>query len=191
MTFAEDRSGMRPDLGGNVVGGDPDTFCPEVWQALIDAYHPTSMLDVGCGEGHAVQWFWDHGVSALGMDGLYENVRNAVIPHSIVHCDLTERPFLFPVDLVWSCEVAEHIEERHLDNLLMTLWNGDMIAMTHATPGQGGHWHVNERPAQYWIERICARGYEALDPMPLRALVTGRKNYFSLTGLLFRRCQKS
>jgi hypothetical protein len=186
MTIATDP--RRPDLGGNVRGGDSDTFCPEVWQALIDTFSPAAMLDVGCGEGHAVKWFIDHGIPSLGIDGLRDNVLNSVAGNQLIWCDLTVMPYRFPVDLVICIEVVEHIEERYLDNLLTTLCNGQIIAMTHALPGQGGHHHVNMQPAEYWIERICARGYEALDPMPFRALVTGRKNYFSNSGLLFRRC---
>lgn len=185
MTIALDP--MRPDLGGNVVGGDPDTWSPEVWQALIDQYAPTSVLDVGCGDGQAVKWFWDHGVPALGIDGLYDNVVHPAMANTVVHCDLTERAYPFPSDLVWSCEVLEHVEERFLDNLLTTLCNGRVIALTHALPKQQGHHHVNCQPPEYWIGHICARGYEAVDPTPLRALVTDRKNYFSHTGLVFRR----
>lgn len=186
MTIATDP--RRPDLGGNIVGGDADSWCPEVWQALIDEFAPVSVLDVGCGEGHAVQWFWDHGVSAIGIDGLRENILNSVAGNQLIWCDLTQGFYKFPVDLVWSSEVLEHIEERFLDNLLDTLANGRIIAMTHAVPGQGGYHHVNCQPAEYWVEKICARGYEQVDAAPLRALVTGRKNYFSLTGLVFRRC---
>ena len=187
MTLATDP--RRPDLGGNVVGGDQDTWSPEVWQALIDAYHPQSMLDVGCGEGHAVQWFLDHGVGAIGIDGLRANVLNSVAGYSVLWCDMTLGPYRFPVDLVWCAEVVEHLDERHLDNLLTTLCNGEVIAITHALPGQGGWHHCNEQFDEYWINHICDRGYEAVEPAPFRKLVTGRKNYFAQTGLLFRRCR--
>src|SRR5579872_1428528 len=158
MTIASDPS--RPDLGGNVVGGDPDSWSPEVWQALIDEFKPQTVLDVGCGEGHAVQWFWDHGISAIGIDGLRANILNSVADNQLIWLDLTDHPYRFAVDLVWCSEVAEHIEERFLNNLLWTLTNGRVIAMTHALPGQLGHHHVNCQPPEYWVRHICERGYE-------------------------------
>ncbi len=178
----------RPDLGGNIRHGDANTLCPALWRYLIDRFAPRSMLDVGCGEGHAVTFFNRAGVYAFGIDGLKANVDRAVAP--IALHDLLSGSFYMPVDLTWSCEVAEHIEPSKVDFFLDTLANGRIVAMTHAMPGQDGYHHVNCQPAEYWIERMAARGYElvqpqdsfrtiaALDPVP---------NYFSRTGLVFIR----
>lgn len=187
MTLATDDS--RPDLGGNIRGGDPCSWMPALWQHLIDTFHPVSVLDVGCGEGHAVQWFDQHAIPSIGIDGLRANMERAVTPIMLV--DLTECAFLFRVGMVWCCEVVEHIEEKHIENVLMTLCNGEVIAMTHALPGQGGHHHVNNQPDEYWIERICARGYEALDPVPFRAIAAAEmpQSWFARSGLVFRRTQ--
>ena len=35
-----------------------------------------------------------------------------------------------------------------------------MVAMTFATPGQGGHHHVNEQPESYWLAKFAAAGFE-------------------------------
>lgn len=186
MTLATDSS--RPDLGGNQIGGDPCSYSPNLWHALLDEFEPVSVLDVGCGEGHAVKWFREHVVSALGLDGLRANVERAVTP--IMWIDLTQNPLIFPVGMVWSCEVVEHIEERYIENLLMTLCNGDVIAMTHGLPGQVGWHHVNNQPPEYWIERICARGYDALDPEPFREIARRENDraWFARSGLIFRKC---
>ena len=77
------------------------------------------MLDVGCGEGHAVRFFHNLGLYACGIDGLRKNVENAVAPVAL-H-DLLSGPFVMPVDFVWSCEVAEHIGLTGIDNYLNTL----------------------------------------------------------------------
>jgi hypothetical protein len=75
----------------------------------------------------------------------------------IAQHDILAAPYVMPVDVVWSCEVAEHIVEPKVDNYIDTLCNGRIVAMTHAVPGQPGHHHVNCQPSEYWIEKMRAR----------------------------------
>jgi SAM-dependent methyltransferase len=177
----------RPDLGGNVRHGDAWTYHPSLWRFLVGRFAVQSVLDVGCGEGHAVRFFHSLGTIAHGIDGLRLNVLRAVYP--IALHDLLSGPYLMPVDLVWSCEVAEHIHEEHVAHYLDTLANGKVVAMTHAVPGQGGHHHVNCQPAEYWIERMAQRHYR-LDPAvaTYRHIAAGDPtNFFQQTGLVFLR----
>ena len=138
---------QRKDLGGNIRYGDLSTFTPNLWRYLIDRFAVRSMLDVGCGEGHAVRFFFKQGVMAHGIDGLRSNVERAVAP--IALHDILSGPYVMPVDLVWSCEVAEHILPEKVGYYLDTLANGKVVAMTHAMPGQDGHHHVNCQPDEY------------------------------------------
>jgi len=179
----------EPDLGGNMIGGDPNTFHPALWSYLVARFSITSVLDIGCGEGHCVRHFFELGIPAFGFDGLRTNVERAVIP--IALHDLRVAPFVMPVALAHCCEVVEHIEERYLDHLLKTLANGRVIAMTHALPGQGGHHHVNCQPSAYWIERIEPLGYRYLRDETEKAKSlpsgTGTWTYFAKSGLIFER----
>jgi SAM-dependent methyltransferase len=178
-----------PALGGNMIGGDPHTFHPALWEYLIERFAVRSMLDVGCGEGHCLRHVAGLGVHAVGFDGLAANVDRAVAP-MLLH-DLRDGPFVLPVDLVHCCEVVEHIEERYLANVLRTLANGRVIAMTHALPGQGGYHHVNCRPASYWVQRIEALGYafrpDVTDAGKDRITAAGTWTYFVSSGLIFER----
>jgi SAM-dependent methyltransferase len=187
MQFAIDPA--DPSLGGNIIGGDPETFHPPLWAWLIERFAPRSMLDVGCGEGHCVRHFAQLGVQAFGFDGLRANVERAVAP--IALHDLRTGPFVMPVDLVHCCEVVEHIDARYVDNVLRTLANGCVVAMTHALPGQPGYHHVNCQPAQYWIEGLEALGYQYLPAETAegkaRIAAAGQWSYFSTSGLVFRR----
>lgn len=178
----------RPDLGGNIRHGDIHTFCPVLWRYLVERYGVRSVLDVGCGEGHAVLFFHRLGVFSHGIDGLDINVRRAVAP--IAKHDLSSGAYLTPVDLVWSCEVAEHIAEESVAHYLDTLANGQVVAMTHAVPGQNGHHHVNCQPSEYWVEGMRQRGYMlSEDSQIIRdiALKELTWNYFYRTGLVFAR----
>ena len=186
MSAAHDPN--RPDLGGNIVYGDENTWAPKLWRYLRDRFAIRSMLDVGCGEGHAVDFFQRMGVYAHGIDGLMSNVHRAVIP--IAHHDLLTGPYVMPVDFVWSCEVAEHIDPAKVWNYTATLANAKVIAMTHAVPGQGGHHHVNCQPADYWVEKMRGHGYSIYHGNEMLRQLSSRDetwNYFQKTGLLFIR----
>lgn len=178
----------RPDLGGNMRFGDINTWNPLLWKFLIDRYSISSVLDVGCGEGHSVSWFRRQGIIAHGIEGLLTNVQRAVTP--IALHDLLEKPYVMPVDLVWSCEVAEHISENKIDMYLDTLCNGRVIAMTHAVPGQGGHHHVNCQPSEYWISKLNARNYWLAEENEIYRNISKKEEvftYFSTSGMVFHR----
>ncbi|MGA9867861.1 MAG: beta-1,6-N-acetylglucosaminyltransferase [Acetobacteraceae bacterium] len=178
----------RPDLGGNLRHGDIHTSCPVLWRFLIDRFGIKSFLDIGCGEGHAVLFFHRRGVHSHGIDGLELNIRHAVAP--ICQHDLLSGPYIMPVDLTWSCEVAEHIDESKVDYFIRTLTNGRVVAMTHAVPGQGGYHHVNCQSSDYWIDQLEQRGYcLAADNAIFREVASKEHtwNYFMKTGLVFVR----
>lgn len=178
----------RPDLGGNMRHGDIHTFCPNLWRYLSERYAVRSVLDVGCGEGHAVLFFHRLGLHSHGIDGLEMNVRRSVVP--IAMHDLLSGPYVMPVDLVWSCEVAEHIDEEHVSHYIDTLANGRVVAMTHAVPGQGGHHHVNCQPAEYWIRHMADKGYVRAEDWQIIREIAEKEltwNYFAKTGLVFIR----
>lgn len=178
----------RPDLGGNLRHGDIHTWCPETWRYLVERYGAASVLDVGCGEGHAVRFFHRLGLVAHGINGLDANVRRALVP--VAKHDLNAGPYCMPVDLVWCCEVAEHIAEDKVDHLIDPLANGRVVAMTHAVPGQAGHHHVNCQPREYWIARMEAKSYRLSPDLDTFLAVSRTErtwNHFSNSGLVFVR----
>ena len=178
----------QPHLGGNSVEINPHTFCPSAWSYVIKKYNIKSMLDVGSGRGHAPNWFKDQGVNAFAIEGLDNNVVNAIYPTELV--DLTKSSYKADVDLVHCVEVVEHIDEKFLDNLLTTMCNGKYLFMTHGVPGQKGHHHVNNQPTQYWIDHLDDRGfYESVeDSIMIKELAKQDKaTHIIETGMLFIR----
>ena len=173
-------------LGGNLVEGDPRTYAPSVWDYVIKRFAIQSVLDIGSGLGFAANYFHNAGVKTLAVEGLSFNVKHSVFP--ALHQDITQRPVICKVDLVHCQEVVEHIEEQFLENLLSSLCCGRYILITHAVPGQGGHHHVNEQTAEYWIHHLRRYSSELLheDTMRIRQLaaVDGAV-YLAQNGLLF------
>ena len=161
-----------PHLGGNVREGDPYCYAPSVWDYLIRRFALRSVLDLGCGMGHAAAYFHRAGLHVIAVDGLLANVQHGVFPSVLV--DLSTTAVRCRVDLVHCQEVVEHIAESHLPNLLDSLCTGRYILMTHATPGQGGYHHVNEQTADYWIDHLKHVNCEVLveDTARVRELAT-------------------
>jgi hypothetical protein len=102
--------------------------------------------------------------------------------------DLRAGPLRVNVDLVYTVELVEHIEEQYVDHVLSTLANGKLLMMTHAVPGQGGHHHVNCQDSPYWIEHMRARGYRLMeeDTRRIRALARAdNAEHAAKSGLMF------
>ena len=178
----------RDDLGGNLRHGDMSTWSPRLWNHILDRFAIKSALDVGCGEGHAASYFFKRGIVSHGIDGLTTNIKRSVYP--IALHDILAGPYFMPVDLVWSCEVAEHIDPRSIENYTSTLANGKIIAMTHALPGQTGHNHVNCQPPEYWINMMKLQGYELDSRNDVYRSIAASEphfNYFIKSGLVFLR----
>jgi hypothetical protein len=152
MNYRVAQDSQQPHLGGNLMEGDAWTFCPGVWNYVIDRFAVKSVMDLGCGLGYSSHYFKRKGLDVLAVDGMVENVKNSIYPSLL--CDLTKDRVTTRVDLVHCQEVVEHIEEKYLDNLLGSLTCGKFILMTNAVPGQGGHHHVNEKPTEYWINHL-------------------------------------
>lgn len=183
----------EPRLGGYCLG-QPDPAChfPQTWKYLVECLHIESVIDLGCGEGYSTKCFMDLGLDVLGIDGCEKAVNEAVVP--VVLHDFYDGPYIpdREYQFAWCCEVVEHIHEEHIGNLLETiqLARCKWVGMTHATPGQGGHHHVNEQPAQYWIDMFAKYGYQLDSDTTERArtLATVEQwnhNHFVRSGMVF------
>ena len=154
---------QKPHLGGNMGGGDQGTdFSKDLWPWLIQKYGVRHLFDVGCAEGHALRYFQSRGVEVLGLDGLKQNAAKCGAP-VVVH-DLCEGPYQTvpgAFDMVWCCDVVEHIEERYMPNILETLKMGKRVALCHGTEtmANSGWHHVNNKSVEYWAEKMKSAGF--------------------------------
>jgi SAM-dependent methyltransferase len=157
---------------------------------LMRLVRPRSVLDVGCGAG---AWLreWSHYAldDWMGVDGEYVDADHLLIPAAHFHQHDLSQPFQLgrSFDLVYSFEVAEHIAPACADTFVDSLVNhGDVIAFSAATPGQGGEFHVNEQPYDYWRAKFLARDYQCFDALrPLIADDDAIEPWYRYNTLLF------
>lgn len=204
--------GMRLDfghLGGTSTAGDLDSWFPELWDWLVRDFNVESMLDLGCGVGFTQRWFQERGVHAEGLDCrqvLDHHVLRSTHPSWLQAHDLTTGPLRFrsyphstrkPFDLVWCCDVGEHLGGEFVDNLVRTVVDNveKVVAFCAAPPGSGGHHHVNCQPGEWWVEKFISAGLTFLPVLteharylcPGDAYGRSPHNYFRRSGLVFTR----
>jgi hypothetical protein len=164
-TFGNPLMPGKEHLGGCIVWGDPGTAAFSVWDRLISDYGVRSMIDVGCGAGHSMDYFLERGVDAWGVEGFEAALSAAKNRSRIFEHDYGDGPFVpdTEYDLAWSCEFVEHVYEELSENFLATFSKCRMVAMTHGVPGQPGYHHVNCQWPDYWIARMQSLGFEYLE----------------------------
>lgn len=130
-------------------------------------HNKSSILDLGCNTGDWLRGFIECGYElVLGID------QASMLPHLLIRqrnflaADLRELSRNHPcnvADLVLCMEVGEHMEERDASVLVRACIDlaapGGVIVFSAATPGQGGHGHINEQPHSYWAAKFREQGW--------------------------------
>jgi SAM-dependent methyltransferase len=155
------------DFVAGSAGQSAGAFLNSFVRVAFDGASPISVLDVGCGPGvWLAEWSRLGVMEIIGVDGDYLPRSALVIPADAFRAIDISAPFDLgqSFNLVLCLEVAEHIPEVHADTLIDNLCrHGDVIMFSAAIPGQGGDFHVNEQPYEYWRKKFAARGYAVFD----------------------------
>ena len=117
-----------------------------------------SVLDFGCGEGLAIDWFEERDISAMGVDIV------SLRPDIVEGCLWSLPENLTPADFVFCADVLEHIPEEKVDAVLRAIFDhADQGAfMTVATIGcihgirHGEVLHLTVKPIEWWADKIQA-----------------------------------
>lgn len=127
---------------------------------VLENLAPESVIDVGCGPGLYLVPFGVAGCKVFGVDacptggGLL-----AKDEFQLVDLRFEFKPEV-RYDLCICFEVAEHLERHWSERLVDSLRDcADIVLFSGAVPGQGGTYHVNEQPHEFWIELFKERGY--------------------------------
>lgn len=127
-----------------------------------------SVLDVGCARGTWLdEWRKTKVGDIFGIDGDYVQTSQLLIPADDFRAADLSQPIALGrrFDLVQSLEVAEHVPASAADTFVSNLvaHATGAILFSAAPPGQGGEFHVNEQPYEYWREKFRRHGYAPYD----------------------------
>jgi len=132
---------------------------------ILETFPSQKVLDIGSGEGAWPAEFARFGCEVLAVDGEYvDRERLRVPPNDFLGLDLRlplpQTVVNWGADLVVCLEVAEHLPADRGPSFIKDLCNSShRIVFSAATPGQGGHGHINERPHTYWKELFENEGF--------------------------------
>lgn len=175
-------------LGGHLFKTHVDLG---TFQYLYNTENITSMIDVGCGPGGMLNLAKDFNIyPAIGIDG-----DDALVPYwkdiVVIQHDF-RNPIVFDlpeVDLIWSVEFLEHVEEEYQNNYFEVIRKGKLFCGTAAPPSAPGHHHVNCKPLEYWIERFDEYGfyYDKETTEIVKKVSSMKKPFMQQSGMIFRR----
>lgn len=134
---------------------------------ILSWVKPSSVVDVGCGDGTWLSVFQSSGVKdILGLDGSYvlsdmlQISEEYFLPKDLSQPVSIERTF----DLAMSLEVAEHLPAESAPVFVDSLTRlSEVVLFSAAIPHQGGTNHINEQWPSYWAALFATRGYVAID----------------------------
>jgi SAM-dependent methyltransferase len=174
----------RSNLTARLRGDSADAYTDDFWavseaedwdgfaRALVRTCNPRSVLDAGCGSGsllRALARVAPH-VRTLGLEHSATARRRAhafgvdVRPWDATRLGRGAATHLAESlgqwDVVLCLEVAEHLPAWHGRRLVRFLSHWDAVVFSAARPGQGGLWHLNEQPPEYWLRRFAAEGLQ-------------------------------
>jgi len=180
----------RAPSGLDIRNGDPETWYPDLWLWFMSSLNVRSVIDVGCAEGLCLSYFQEHGCVVHGVDGSRLAKSSSRVPEFHHIHDYEDGPYAPPsrFDLVWCCHFVEQVNERFVDNFMATFKSSQhLIALCHAPPGKSGWHHVNCQPAEYWIERLEAIGYDYRPVLTRYARDAAQRGPFVDQGLVFEK----
>lgn len=153
---------MKAHLGGAYEGGDANTITEDCWGYLLVKYNVKSVLDIGCGYGHALKWFGKFQIVGTGIDGYPDCITKSVYDGPLIRHDFNDGPAPLGdqrFDLAWSAEALEHIDIVYSENYMDAFRRCKHAVITHAAPGQDGHHHVACFPDSFWQELFEKNGF--------------------------------
>lgn len=132
---------------------------------VFKVFFPKSVVDVGCGKGLFLNYFFKKHISVKGYEGSSSAIKLAVIPKQ--HIEKADLRRLFKINrhfqIAISWEVAEHIEKEFVGIYLKNLTDlSDTVVFTAAEPfwNPAHPHHPNEQFPAYWEELFGFYGYK-------------------------------
>ena len=139
----------------------------QICGVLYRRYHPTSVVDWGCGNGVYLDILQRLGVKDVkGYDGSKTAIDNALLPE-VELADLRKRiDTKLKYDLVLCIEVVPYLHEKYenclINNICAAAGENSVIVFTASDKYKGGCHHINIKKQQYWINLFAEHGFRFL-----------------------------
>ena len=150
----------------NYIENEPlRSFFHNFAEAVVEKYHPKTVLDAGCALGILVDELRKLGVEAYGIDGSEYAVSNAIegIRQYCAVCRIQdELPQDFPkqFDLITNIEVMEHLDESECAAAVKNLCSHTKrIIFSSTSTDLEDPTHINVNKIDYWAEKFAENGF--------------------------------
>lgn len=145
---------------------------------LVERFHPSIVLDIGCADGLLVQAFRELGVNAIGVDISHEALLISEEKSSLVLSDArTGLPFKDEIfDMVTILEVLEHLHLKEIDDVISevnrVLRPNGIVLITTPTPleqtirkilGNADNSHITIKTKKFWVEKFKLKGFSQME----------------------------
>ncbi|PZV21678.1 MAG: methyltransferase type 12 [Snowella sp.] len=133
-----------------------DTDYQTLASYIVEIYHPTTVVEFGCGPGHLSRELAKLGVEVTAVDGFsrpdFTDLSVEFSPLDLNNPDAIAAFFSNKrFDLAVSLEVAEHLQPESSPTLVQWLTQvAPVVVFSAAVPCQDGHGHINLQPRDYW-----------------------------------------
>jgi cyclopropane fatty-acyl-phospholipid synthase-like methyltransferase len=119
-----------------------------------------SVLDYGCGTGVYADAFMKHGKNVAAYD--ISTAHTEYIKQNAPHIKLCKRPFTTDL-LVWI-EVAEHMTDKEIDELMTTIRPKYILfSSTSQKTSRDEEWgHINVKEQSEWVKMFDGYGYSLM-----------------------------
>lgn len=141
---------------------EEESIAPGFARAVSDVLKPKSVVDLGCGLGIYLREFKKLGVEVRGYDNSPYAVENSMVGPDVVRLHDLQDPLEIDrrYDLCMCVEVGEHVAKEFSRQLVKTATGfSAVVYWTAALPGQGGRYHFNLQPPEFWQELFEEFGY--------------------------------
>jgi len=159
---------MGRTIRGNGLGGyktnTPFMYgYPNIWTWLALEIGVKSVIDIGCAEGHVLNFFKFFGCRVHGVDGCQYAYENSMVKDDMVLHDYRNGSYI-PNDtyeLGWSSDFVEHVDSQFVSNYMETFNKcSKYVFLTFGPLGCRGYHHVNCNNLPYWIDLFAAISFK-------------------------------
>lgn len=132
--------------------------------SIVQSFHPSSVVDVGCGTGVLLERLQSQGIQVKGLELAEAALKLCWMRQlDVTKFDVATDQLPSEVtnaDVVVSMEVGQQLPEASTDRYVDVLCRiAPIVIFSSGTPGQGDRRPRNEKPHQYWIGKFRQRGY--------------------------------